>query len=73
MTIECLSRNARARERDVQNIAQSVTNELHIRPTDTADEPPLKITIVNEDELEFDIKEFDSVNEIIQRFEAESI
>lgn len=71
MTIEKISRDAETSQKEVRDIAQSVTDELTVLNNEIQDPEDYKITVI-EEELEFDIQEFDSVNKIIHEFEQET-
>lgn len=71
MTIEKISRDAETSQKEVRDIAQSVTDELAVL-TKKSSNHELKVTVVDEEELNFDISEFDSVDQIVNRFEGEN-
>ncbi len=72
MTIESISRDAEASLKDVRNIARSVTDELTVLKSENPSTEHQKVTIVDKEKLEFDISEFDSVNQLENRFEGEN-
>ncbi len=71
MTIERISRDAKASQKEVRDIALSVTNELAVLNKKSSNHE-LKVTVVDEEELEFEISEFSSVDKIISKFETEN-
>ena len=72
LTIERISRDAEASQKEVRDIARSVTDELAVLNNETKCPAHQKVTVVDEEELEFDIREFDSVDKIVNKFKKEN-
>lgn len=71
LTIERISRDAETGQKEVRDLAQSVTDELAVLNKKSSNHE-LKVTVVDEEELNFDISEFDSIDQIVNRLEGKN-